>query len=93
MKKERRREVPSCRVAGEADLILGDAHLVDEVMVPSQRLDELGRVLKLGSELIVKAEDGELDVALEVQALGQVEEEELGLAGGVEAVSAKAISS
>lgn len=89
MQQERSGEVSASRVARNADLVLRNAHLVDEVVVSSQRLDELRGVFELWSELIVEAEDGELDLAFEVEILGQSEEEELSASGRVESAGRK----
>lgn len=43
-------KVAACRISSDADPVLRDTQVVDEVMVRCQRLDELRRVHPLGSE-------------------------------------------
>lgn len=50
MKEESGGEVPTGTVTGNADAVLGDATLVDEVGVARERFYELRRVLEFGSE-------------------------------------------
>lgn len=71
MQEERLGEVAAGRVARDDDLALGDADVVDEVVVAGERLDELGRVAELGRELC------EEERQVSTQLLGDPDDEEL----------------
>lgn len=72
------------RISSDADLLLCDSELVDELMISGERLDKLGGVRRFRRELIIDEEDGELDFPQFVHLSQELDPEDVGRSSSVD---------